>query len=79
MGPWYCCLLVGGIFLRFYDLTGQSLWYDEGVSLEFSDGDSLRLGRREARAQPAPVSATNRSTSSFSTSGGSSSARPSGP
>lgn len=36
-------LLFGGIFFRFYDLTGQSLWYDEGVSLEFSDGDSPGL------------------------------------
>jgi len=30
-----------GIFLRFSWLTHQSLWYDEGISLVISDGESL--------------------------------------
>lgn len=33
-------LVAFGCFLRFYRLTEQSLWYDEGVSLEFSEGSS---------------------------------------
>ncbi len=70
-------LLVGGLFLRFYDLTGQSLWYDEGVSLEFSQGDYSATSST-GWAPPGPASATSRSISSCSTSGGSSSARPSG-
>lgn len=52
-------LLGAGLFLRFYDLTGQSLWYDEGVSLVFSEGESTgavveRLGktRTSERYQP---------------------------
>jgi 4-amino-4-deoxy-L-arabinose transferase-like glycosyltransferase len=36
-------LTVGGLafFLRFYGLTHHSLWYDEGLSLMRSDGDTL--------------------------------------
>lgn len=52
-------LVALGCFLRFYRLTEQSLWYDEGVSLEFSEGgsageviDKLRSTQTSERYQP---------------------------
>jgi len=52
-------LVAAGCFLRFFRLTEQSLWYDEGVSLEFSEGgsasevlDSLEETQTSERYQP---------------------------
>lgn len=35
------CLIVVGFFLRFFLLTNQSLWWDEGFSIENSQAESL--------------------------------------
>ncbi|NMF83043.1 glycosyltransferase family 39 protein [Nodosilinea sp. P-1105] len=35
------CLILIGFFLRFFLLTNQSLWWDEGFSIENSQADSL--------------------------------------
>ena len=35
-------VIISGIFLRFFMLTKQSFWYDEGMSLVWSDGESFQ-------------------------------------
>lgn len=39
---WIGLIITGGIFLRFFLLSNQSLWYDEGWSLSLSDGATLQ-------------------------------------
>lgn len=43
IGHWHAVLilLLTGIFLRFFLLTNQSLWWDEGFSLQNSSGTSI--------------------------------------
>ncbi len=35
-------VIISGIFLRFFMLTNQSFWYDEGMSLVWSGGESFQ-------------------------------------
>ncbi|MGB5573965.1 MAG: hypothetical protein WBO69_11335 [Thermoanaerobaculia bacterium] len=53
-------LVAAGCFLRFFRLTEQSLWYDEGVTLEFSEGNSAgeitdKLGNTQSSERYQPL------------------------